>query len=100
MTASLKEGKETMWKRMAEPWLMAFTLVDMAFSFAMAHLLVRGLGWRYTDWLGLASSPFDASSSILAYAVLGGVLWPVVALVLWLSVSELSDNWSRSQRLS
>ena len=86
-----------MWKRMCEPWLMVFTLLNMGFSFAMAHLLVRGLGWRYTDWVGPSSGSFDVSTSIFAYAVLGSLLWPVVGFVFWLSVKVLSLNWSRSR---
>lgn len=87
-----------MWKRMLEPWLMAFTLVTLLISGGAAHLLVNGFGWRYTDWTGFNSQPFDASGSILAYTLLGAIGWPIALLILWLVISDLVQRYRRHQR--
>ena len=74
---------------MGEPWLIAFSVVDLLVSMGIAQLLVNGFGCRYTDWIGINSQPFDASNSVLAYTVIGGVLWPVVMLMAWLIGGEM-----------
>lgn len=78
-----------MWKRMLEPWLMVFALVTLLISGGAAHLILNCFGWRYTDWTGFISQPFDASGSILAYTLLGAVGWPIALLILWLFISDL-----------
>ena len=78
-----------MWKRMRETWLIAFSVVDLLVSMGIAQLLVNGFGCRYTDWTGINSQPFDASNSVLAFTVIGCVLWPVIMLMAWLIGGEM-----------
>lgn len=84
-----------MWKRMFEPWLILVSLVDLAFSTGVAHGLVRGMGWRYSDLAGISTQPLDASNSIIAYTVFGAVIWPVVALILWLMIADFHRATAR-----
>lgn len=72
-----------MWDRMQNLWVMALALATLLFSIGRANLFVNVFSWRYVDWTGLSSQPFDASTSILAYTLLG-VGWPIVFVVLWL----------------
>lgn len=78
-----------MWKRMIEPGLIVLALLDLVFSWSVASIAVRGLDWRYVDALALTTTPFDASGSLMAFTLLGSVLWPVLALLLWLLASDL-----------
>ena len=66
-----------MWNKMTEGWLWGVALVDMALAFGLAHLFVRAFGWR---WSYLAEAPLDASTSILGFAVVLGMLLPICAL--------------------
>lgn len=67
-----------MWKRMAESWVWIAAVVDLAVSLGVAQLLVHfGVRWSY-----MAEQPLDASSSILGFTVLFGLLLPLVALFL------------------
>ncbi len=75
-----------MWKRMCEPWLIAFTVVDMLVSIGIAQLLVNYLGWR---WLGIDGQPFDANNSVFAYIVIGSLVWPIFLLMVWLIGGEM-----------
>ena len=81
-----------MWKRMLEPGLVMFSLLDLIFSTAMAQLVVHALGWRFGDWLGIAGEPFDVNNSVLAYTLLGGVLWPVLGLTLAAMLSSRTED--------
>ena len=84
-----------MWKRMFEPWVIWISLADLTFSIIAAHGLVRGLGWRYTDLAGISTQAFNASNSIIAYTFFGSVIWPVVALLLWLIVADFRHAMKR-----
>lgn len=81
-----------MLKRMLEPGLIAFSIGDLFFSHSMAHLLVRVMDWRYTDLAGIISQPFDASDSILAYTLLGSILWPILGIILWLAWGDVLSH--------
>ena len=66
-----------MWTKMTEGWLWVVALVDMALAFGLAHLLVRFCGWR---WSYLTDVPLDASMSIVGFAVVLGILLPIIGL--------------------
>lgn len=85
-----------MWERMKEPWLIKFTIITLIGSGGLAQFFVNVLGWRYTDWTGINSQPFDASSSVLAYTVMGALGWPLLALAAWLLAYEASKAIKRS----
>lgn len=92
------DRKEDMLQRMREPALIALTAVDLLFSVSVAHLLVYALGWRYTDWIGLNTQPFDASASVLVYTVLGAIGWPILGLLAYLAVGDHARHRQRQRR--
>lgn len=83
---------------MLKPWLMVLAVASLLFAYGIAYLFVHAFNWRYTDWTGLNSQPFDASGSVLAYTVLGSIGWPIVWLLLWLTASDVLRQWRRRQR--
>lgn len=83
---------------MNQRWVQVGALVDLAFSACIASLLVNQLGWRYSDWMGLVSEPFDVGNSLVAYTVIGCVCWPVVALFASLVTYELRKKARRLVR--
>ena len=87
-----------MWQRMRESALIALTAADLLFSVSAAHLLVYALGWRYTDWIGLNTQPFDASASVLVYTVLGAIVWPILGLLAYLAGGDHARHWQRQRR--
>lgn len=88
-----------MWQRILGPWILLCSLVDLIFSGAIAYFLVVFLEWRYVDWLGLNPVPYSAFQSIVVYAIIGAILWPVFGLLIaWLSISNYLHNRNRTSQ--
>ena len=76
--------------RLAFPILAALGLLGSA---CFARFLVWRLGWRFANSSG--EQAFDASDSILAYTLLGGILLPTAGVIATLMLNTVSTIGER-----